>query len=43
MITLSLGYGVAMSDAEDWTVAKKAISIAWMAFIDILILTLAMH
>lgn len=40
MITLSLGLGVALSDAADWTTAKKAIALGWMAFIDVLTIAL---
>jgi hypothetical protein len=34
MITLSLGLGVALSDAKDWTVIKKIIAMLWLAVID---------
>lgn len=40
MITLCLGPAVAMSDAADWTIAKKIIAVLWMAVVDIAIVAL---
>jgi len=37
MITLMLGFPVAMSDAADWTTMRKGIAIVWMAVLDTMI------
>ena len=41
MITLCLSPGVLMSDASDWTKTKKAIAVAWMICLDIIIFAIA--
>lgn len=38
MLTLSLGLGIACSDAKDWTNVRKALAITWLAVLDVLTL-----
>jgi hypothetical protein len=38
MLSLMLGFPVAMSDAADWTTMRKGIAITWIAVIDVLII-----
>lgn len=40
MITLCLGPAVAMSDAADWTTARKIIAVLWIAMVDVCIVAL---
>lgn len=43
MLTLSLGFGIASSDAKDWTIAKKALAITWLAVLDMLIVIVCIN
>lgn len=38
MLSLMLGFPVAMSDAADWTTMRKGIAITWIAVLDVLII-----
>lgn len=37
MLILSLGFGIATSNAKDWTAGKKIAAFVWLAAIDCLI------
>ena len=43
MLTLSLGFGIASSDAKDWTNVRKALAITWLAVIDITMLAFCIN
>ena len=38
MLSLMLGFPVALSDAKDWTPVKKGIALVWIATLDVLII-----
>lgn len=40
MLSLCLGFPVALSDAKDWTPVKKGIALIWIAMLDTLIIGL---
>lgn len=40
MLTLMLGFPVALSDAKDWTPVKKGIALIWIGLLDTLIIGL---
>jgi hypothetical protein len=42
MITMMLGFPVAMSSAQDWTTGKKICAIVWMALIDVAIVAVSL-
>lgn len=42
MMTLILGFPVAMSEHESWTNVKKALSICWCAVLDVCVVALCM-
>jgi hypothetical protein len=43
MLTLSLGLGVAFSDAKDWTVVRKTMAIVWLLALDALIIVTSIN
>jgi hypothetical protein len=38
MLSLMLGFPVALSDDKSWTGARKAIALVWIAILDVLII-----
>lgn len=40
MLSLMLGFPVALSDAKDWTPVKKGIALIWIGLLDTLIIGL---
>jgi hypothetical protein len=40
MLSLMLGFPVAMSDAADWTPVRKGAAIVWIAILDVLVIGL---
>lgn len=40
MLSLMLGFPVAMSDDKSWTATRKAIALVWIAILDVLVIGL---